>query len=1698
VGHFLKNHKIKVFAFVLLFSLFLSCAVKIFRDKQLSTFGTKDVTAGYQSPQIYINGGDGGYSSAGLITLASTDDPAVQIGGYNIAGSAEISMYKADLLSVLNYLEHDKDGKQTKTAPDVNSFQFIATTQHNINTSTYSGSKINLPFEEIGIWYLKVKIGSVNADAFVLRSNTGILVKQGNGEFVLWGQDFKTKKSISGGSIQIYNLKDGQNVIQTTNFDSNGIASATLSQDADIALATVNNDIAIVPLNLKYLNLGSSWNPFAPPQKQTKYFTFTDRPLYKPGDTVYFKSIVRDDDDARYSIPSGNAEVKIYSGYDSKDALSTKNIPISRDGAINGEFKIPENSKVGSYTLSVLVAGRYPNTTYFDVEYYQKPEFYIDVTTPKTELIAGDKSTFKINGNYFSGQPLASQKIKYKVTSSDFYEYQYFNEAQSLAQNLSSDFKYSFWYGSHTVSEGTTTLSSEGEATINLDTKMDFNQGRSQVFSIEATIDDGSQTPSFSRKNVLVYAGQFGIYRTDFLYGGKVNTTINLPLAISSNISPSNLSGVNLTAKVHRENWVKYDDLSQKYPQYKKEEEDLPDLNAKTDSNGKAVINFVPTKLGYYKLTVQGRDSRNNLIAKEFYEYVSAEGQPAYNSGAGDQLTLSFDKQKYGPTDTAKISIYSAIPDRDVFLSLERGRMDRFQIVHLTGNNGVIDVPLIFSDVPNMFAKVSSFANGNLDSNVQNFSVSSVDKRILVNVVPNNKKYGPGDTVNLSVETTDVNHNPVSADVAVWAVDKAIFELSDSTLGNIFDTFWSERYDNTQEAHSLEGIVVYSAEGGGCFVGGTKVLMADGTTKNIEDIKSGDNILTKESVRSSKLVRAKVTSVQTAEDSGYLIINNKLKITPDHVLWVNNSWSTADNIQKGDTLLDSNGNPVNVNTVEWQSAKTKVYNLDVEKYHTFFADGIWVHNQKGGAARSTFKDTAYWNPSVHTDLSGKAKITFKLPDNLTTWTIAAVADSTDTRVGQTTTEVVVSKDITVRPILPNIMRVGDRIVVSALAQNFSDTDHKFDVKLTFDSGKIITPDFNNLLIKFNSMERVTWELSPEKETAEAKLTFSATATSDKLLADTIIQKMPIIPFEFEEKTGESGFGNKSYDIKLSPDLNKNKSNITLSLSPTLLGTLPSAMRYLISYPYGCTEQTVSSMVPALVAKSNQEIFADAIKDKNLDEIVKKGISRLVNLQQYDGSWTWWFNGQDDVFITAYVLDNLVYAKQLGYEVNQAVFDSAKSYLERPDYYNRLKAAQAEYSQEEWVVKNYGLALLGGSNKSKKIDNLEGLSPDLLSIHVMTNYLNGNKNADTNGLGKLVSLANKQGDLVYWNEGSKFNFGSKNASTALAIRAIVLAKGDTNIARQGALYLVRNRQYDYWSNTFGTSQVVRAVVGLSGSLKDLDPDFSYKVSLDGNVLTSGQVDKAGQTIKDIDIPVAKVKSGGSDVKIEIEGQGELYSTILTDEFHTDKNAKSKENGLSIKREYINEKGEQYSLAPGDSVTVKLTVNGLGATENYAVITDELPAGMVPVNPSFNNEQYGPSSQSDQSNYFSSADVTGMDITQNGATLSVYKLDPGEHVFTYRARVVSTGNFSVPPATVSLMYAPEIYGRSNAQNITIGKVSAIIPSVLIQQIIFKYLPSIIGVAAGTVGLVWIIAHLKSIGFFRKKGNPPSENTPSVPTE
>jgi len=132
--------------------------------------------------------------------------------------------------------------------------------------------------------------------------------------------------------------------------------------------------------------------------------------------------------------------------------------------------------------------------------------------------------------------------------------------------------------------------------------------------------------------------------------------------------------------------------------------------------------------------------------------------------------------------------------------------------------------------------------------------------------------------------------------------------------------------------------------GGGSFLPGTKIIMGDHSTKNIEDIKVGDQVLSYDT-KTESIVTAKVSGTLSHTMPEYYVINNDLEITATNPILANGEWKLPPQLKIGDKLLLSEGKTGYINSIQYIKKQVIVHNLQVENTHTYFAGGISVHNQ---------------------------------------------------------------------------------------------------------------------------------------------------------------------------------------------------------------------------------------------------------------------------------------------------------------------------------------------------------------------------------------------------------------------------------------------------------------------------------------------------------------------------------------------------------------------------------------------------------------------------------------------------------------------------------------------------------------------------------------------------------------------------------
>ncbi|HEX9118403.1 MAG TPA: alpha-2-macroglobulin family protein, partial [Anaerolineae bacterium] len=323
----------------------------------------------------------------------------------------------------------------------------------------------------------------------------------------------------------------------------------------------------------------------------------------------------------------------------------------------------------------------------------------------------------------------------------------------------------------------------------------------------------------------------------------------------------------------------------------------------------------------------------------------------------------------------------------------------------------------------------------------------------------------------------------------------------------------------------------------------------------------------------------------------------------------------------------------------------------------------------GGAApgvRSNFLDNAYWRASVTTGSDGHASVTTTLPDNLTTWTLDARAVTADTRVGQSMTDIVATKDLLIRPLLPRFLVQGDRPEIGAIVQNNTGQALEVSVDLLATGLAPAEPATGKTFsIAAQGSHTFNWPVSVQPPAGGPALLDSTTITMTARgggLADAIQLTLPAYHYTTPEVTGTSGqveSGDSRLElVRLPSGADPARGGLNVSIEPSLAAGMTGGLTYLEHYPYECTEQTVSRFLPNVVTYQALKSLGISRPDLEtaLPEQVGIGLQKLYAGQQVDGGWGWWRGDGSDLFVSSYVVFGLAKAQKAGFAVDRTVLD----------------------------------------------------------------------------------------------------------------------------------------------------------------------------------------------------------------------------------------------------------------------------------------------------------------------------------------------------------------------------------------------------------------------------------------------------------
>ncbi|MGD0801139.1 MAG: alpha-2-macroglobulin family protein [Terracidiphilus sp.] len=613
--------------------------------------------------------------------------------------------------------------------------------------------------------------------------------------------------------------------------------------------------------------------------------------------------------------------------------------------------------------------------------------------------------------------------------------------------------------------------------------------------------------------------------------------------------------------------------------------------------------------------------------------------------------------------------------------------------------------------------------------------------------------------------------------------------------------------------------------------------------------------------------------------------------------------------------------------------------------------------------RKAFPDTAYWNPNVHTGPDGHARVTFTFPDSLTTWRTTIRAMTDDGKAGGSVTRVLVRKNLIVRLAAPRFFRQGDEVTLRVIAHNYLETAKDVTFALDVSGVEVIGGQTQKVSIPAKGESYVDWRVRAHA-TGNAVLTAKALTNEE---SDALEMTLPVLPFGVKQRAAGSGVvfsgdGQNQWSYNYPANSDAGTRGITITISPSVAGTVFDALDYLTSYPWGCTEQTMSSFLPDLiVAQAVDKLHLKSPIDRAaLNDMIHAGLDRLSSYQHEDGGWGWWPDDPSRVFMTAYVVSGLGQAKQAGYDVDGDAGNKGRAWLQaalaaHPDMVPDLRA---------YVV--YALATTGGapSNKAaldKVWSSRDNLSDEGLALAGLALDAAGDSRAHDAALllekkakttdSDAYWTGNYDGLMEYWDDTS-------DETTAFALKLLVRQDRASGLLPKAAQWLGKHRDGDYWYSTKQTAMVIGGLtdyLSLSGELAN---------SSDVEVLVNGaSVGKRhfgpGEGFAlpwKIKVPTAQAANGGQ-VTVRKSGNGITYWATESSWYSADrKQFQQGQLALNITRDYYLLQKNQpkptdaitYDLVPlkgvvhvGDIVAVRLALNG--TNWKYLLAEDPIPAG-----------------------------------------------------------------------------------------------------------------------------------------------------------
>jgi uncharacterized protein YfaS (alpha-2-macroglobulin family) len=1420
-----------------------------------------------------------------------------------------------------------------------------------------------------GAYLLQVTGDTAKNRALLLVSDSAVTVRASGKKALVWFTDSTTGKPVAEARVKMWHqfYQNGSNKLRPyeRETDSNGVA--------EFEIGAFGGQVFVAAGSGERQAHAATWlGGWNPEPDGWKIYAVTDRPAYRPEDTVHWKFTARRRESGAYRTP---ANVSIY--YEIADHRSTVltngTVKLNTFGSGWGSLPLSTNMALGECRITfwtdpkkVLQLGE---ARLFRIEEYKLPEFAVKVLTPEEEVQGvkrrkafklGDAVEIEIQSDYYFGGPVANAAVEVMVYRRSWspivpkpYEYPWFYESEERWQFRG--------HGEQEVRRET--LKTDGLGRAKLVVQSDASGGDME-YRVEARVTDASRREVRGEGSVRVTRQRyFATARAlNRLPQPGDNTRVEFRTTDANNQPVAVAGQVKIVRQTWNEIWIDPqgrevggEELARlkresavwppkapengrawrlKFRGYERAEVKTEAVS--TGTNGLAELGFKPDREGYFTFEWSSPgnatappppDNRPRPYEPEVTAqaavWVCTPGSRSIGYVRESGVEIVVDRETFRTGNRVPIMLTVDSPDRWILFIVDMGDSFSHQVLHIPGTARLVELTLDERHVPNVWLTAAGVWNQQTFTDSKEVVVPPVANFLTIGVTPDVENKQPRDGGRFVITTRDYDGKPVAAEVSFGVIDESVFQIGDDLAGDPRQFFFGEK-----RPHAVQ------------FV--NSVMIQRHFRFDAE-------------ARLQQEMEQAVEALQ-ASQSGL----SELRDAPA---------ATRAMSALGAPVRLSLGGAAKMARAELASAD----NAPSARF-MFSAMDAKVAAAPGSApaeplepavvVRSDFRNTAFWQPDIATTADGTASVSVQYPDSTTRWIATARGATAANQFGIGTNAVRTSLPLIVRLQTPRFLVAGDLAVITSVIVN--NTDEPAVVKSLLEvSGAEITGGWKDgqpvkverpatVTVPAHGEFTDTWTLSVSRS-GPVVLTASARGAKHADAMERTITAFEHGIDKFVATSGKVPAGDALTTLVLPAQRKPGSTRMVVDVTPSMAVTMLDALPYLADYPYGCTEQTLSRFLPAVIVRKTLRdlgVDADAAMAhtfggietnftaktqpggkrelSKLDDMVKAGLGRLYDFQHDDGGWGWWKDGNSDPWMTAYVVWGLKLATDAGVTieterllrgaewirthlaesendpVGQAWMLHALSHGYKPgDTKSSVLAKEVVTALENVLKKRENLTAYGRALFALSLDRYGRKDDALLLIRNLENGVVRNDagkavlgSAGTGGASVATVHWGRETGWYRWHDGAI-------ETTAAVIRALLAIDPGNALVEPAVTWLQRNRRGAQWSNTRDTALAVFALNDYLRITGEGKPDLTYQVEVNGRVIGAANV--SGKPLWEIRgrfaVPEEIVGATNTVRIVRKSGESPVYYAASAEFFSTEEPVAPAGNELFVRRDYF---------------------------------------------------------------------------------------------------------------------------------------------------------------------------------------------------